>query len=218
MTPEMFREIIEKLESMYPEEYPAHVSGDPFEILVGAILSQRTRDEMTDRAFKALFQRFPTAESIAGAPAREIERLIRPVGFYRVKARRIKEVAKIVVEKYGGAVPRERDELLKLPGVGHKTADIVLSMGYGLPEIAVDTHVETVAKRLGIADEKDGYLDVKKKLETLTPIEKRLKINHLFVEFGKEYCRKPRPRCSVCPIKGYCRYYKLAQSSPHEGE
>ncbi|MEN2974645.1 MAG: endonuclease III [Candidatus Caldarchaeales archaeon] len=212
VTVEEFSEIIKILESKYSVEMPSHVSGDPFKILVGTILSQRTKDEITNRAYESLFDKYSDIKSLAAAPTKDIERLIKPVGFYRVKARRIKEVARIILERYLGNVPKDRDELLKLPGVGDKTADIVLSIGYGFPEIAIDTHVETVSKRLGIADEEDRYMQIKKKLEELTPIDKRPIINHLFVTFGREICRKPKPKCSICPIKSFCRYYKSVHS------
>lgn len=209
-----FTHILEILEGRYGGWYPNHMrSRDPFQVLVGAMLSHRTRDEVTDKAYKALFKRFPTIREIASANVREIARLIKPVGFYKVKARRIKMVAEILLEKWGGNVPKDREKLLKLPGIGDKTADIVLSAAYGLPEIAVDTHVDAVAKRLGIAEEDDGYMKVKRRLEEITPVETRSRVNALLVRFGKEICRSPRPRCKVCPIKSYCRYYSERKPS-----
>lgn len=202
-----FLEIIKILEHRYRIQLPEHVREDPFKILIGTILSQRTKDEITDKAYEALFRKYPSIQSLVNASVREIEKLIKPVGFYRIKARRIKQVSKIIIEKYSGVIPRSREELLKLPGVGDKTADIVLSFGYGLPEIAIDTHVETVVKRLGIADEEDGYMEIKKKLEEVTPVEKRSILNIIFVSFGKEICRKPKPRCSICPINRFCSYF-----------
>lgn len=214
LDPRVFAEILSELERRYRPNRPEHVgSRDPFKVLIGAMLSHRTRDEQTDEAYLRLFKRFKDAGELASAPVREIERLIRPAGFYRVKARRIKEVSRIILERYGGRVPRDRDALLSLPGVGEKTADIVLSVAFGLPEIAVDTHVETIAKRLGIADEKDGYGEVKRKLEELTPVEKRRYLNMLLVRFGREICRSPRPRCEVCPFTRYCRYYSATRGA-----
>lgn len=212
MKAEEFLEVIKILEDRYGIHLSEHVRGDPFKILIGTILSQRTKDEITDKAYEALFKHYPTIESLANASIKKIEKLIKPVGFYRIKARRIKEVSRIILEKYSGIVPRDREELLRLPGVGDKTADIVLSFGYGLPEIAIDTHVETVAKRLGVADEKDRYVEVKKKLEEITPLEKRAILNSIFVSFGKEICRKPKPRCSICPINRFCTYYRETRS------
>jgi len=214
-----FEHILEILEKRYGRRRPDHVRNrDPFQVLVGAMLSHKTRDEMTDKAHEALFKRFPTIREIASADVREIARLIKPVGFYRVKARRIKRVAEILLERWGGHVPKDRKELLKLPGVGDKTADIVLSAAYGLPEIAIDTHVDAIAKRLGIAEKDDGYMEVKRKLEELTPVETRSRVNALLVGFGKEICRSPKPRCEVCPIKSYCRYYSERKPSSSRSE
>ena len=209
MDSETFRHVLMVLKERYSISYPAHIKpGDPFATLIGAILSHRTKDEMTDKAFENLFKRYSTPEEIAMADKREVERLIRYVGFYRQKAGRIKKVAKIIVEKYGGSVPRDREELMKLPGVGPKTADIVLSLAFKEPEVAVDTHVETVAKRLGIAPEEADYEEVKESIEKLASLEDRLVINTLFVKFGKEICRKPKPRCHVCPFTNICKYYQ----------
>jgi len=205
----VFEKILETLFSRYPETLrPLHVSDENhFKVLVGAVLSHRTRDENTDRAYSQLFSRYRTAEELAGAGLRDIQRLIKPVGFYKQKARRIKEIARIIVEKYGGKVPESREELMRLPGVGPKSADIVLSAAFGRPEVAVDTHVETVAKRLGLAGEKAGYEEVKASITSLAPREALPHINMLFVKFGREICRRPRPKCGICPVKEYCRYY-----------
>ena len=209
MNREKFKQIVETLKHRYSITYPAHIRpSNPFATLVGAVLSHRTKDEMTDIAFERLFKKYKTPEDIAKAPVRELEKLIRGVGFYRQKAKRLKKIAGIILAKHNGQVPNDRDELMKLPGVGPKTADIVLSFAFRLPEIAVDTHVETVAKRLGIADEKDGYEEIKRKLEELTEIDDRPLINTLFVKFGKEICRRPIPKCRLCPFTTLCRYYQ----------
>ena len=205
-----FQRVVDTLKARYSISYPLHIRPrDPFATLIGAILSHRTKDEMTDKAFENLFKKYKTPEEIAEANKKEIEKLIRYVGFYRQKAERIKRVAKILVERYGGEVPRNRDELMKLPGVGPKTADIVLSFAFKEPEVAVDTHVETVAKRLGIAREEAGYEEVKNSIEKLAKMEDRPIINTLFVKFGKEICRRPRPKCEICPFTDVCRYYRV---------
>ncbi len=209
MDSKVFNEIIETLKQRYKiDEYPQHVSdSDPFKILIGAVLSHRTRDEMTDLAYNRLFKRYSSPADIARAPLRNIEKLIRPVGFYRQKAKWIKKIAGIISREKGGRVPERREELMALPGVGPKTADIVLSVGYGLPEVAVDTHVETVSKRLGIVSEEAGYEDIKKAINSLSTPENIRLVNMLFVKFGREICRKRRPRCMVCQLKKNCRYY-----------
>ncbi|MDW8084480.1 MAG: endonuclease III, partial [Candidatus Caldarchaeum sp.] len=158
-------------------------------------------------AYQRLFSRFKDGAELAKADLRAITKLIKPVGFYREKAKRIKQIARIIYGRYGGRVPESREELLKLPGVGPKTADIVLSVAFGKPEIAVDTHVEAVAKRLGVAEDTADYEAVKQALTRLVTGDDVFLVNALFVKFGREICRKPRPRCSVCPLTKYCRYY-----------
>ncbi len=181
---------------------------DPFKVLIGTILSQRTRDKVTDLAFSRFFSKYKNVEEVAKAPLNDIIRLIKPVGFYRQKAKRIKKVTKIILERYGGRVPRNRELLIELPGVGYKTADIVLSLAYNEPVVAVDTHVETISKRLGIARWNAKYEEVRKSIESVTPPHLRRIVNGVLVKFGKEICKKPRPKCELCPIKVHCEWYK----------
>lgn len=204
-----FNEVLKILKKRYGLiDMPLHVSDvDSFRVLIGAVLSHRTRDEKTDEAYDRLFKKFKNGSELARADVRTITKLIKPVGFYREKAKRIKKIAQIIYGEYGGRVPDSRDELLKLPGVGPKTADIVLSVAFGKPEIAVDTHVEAVAKRLGVADEKAGYEEVKQALTKLVSADDAFIVNMLFVRFGREICRRPKPKCEVCPITIHCRYY-----------
>ncbi|GBC70153.1 Ultraviolet N-glycosylase/AP lyase [archaeon HR01] len=166
MDKRVFGKIVSLLRTRYGGgRFPDHVrEGDAFKVLVGAVLSHRTRDEKTDEAYTNLFSRFRNPAELASADVRTITQLIKPVGFYRQKAKRIKMLAQIVYGRLGGRVPDSREELMKLPGVGPKSADIVLSSAFNKPEIAVDTHVETVAKRLGVVGLEAGYDDVKKAL------------------------------------------------------
>ncbi|MEM2328744.1 MAG: endonuclease III [Nitrososphaerota archaeon] len=203
-----FTNIIKLLSERYGIQTPAHLDrSDPFKVLIGTILSHRTRDEMTDLAFSRLFSKYKNAEEIAKASLSDIMRLIKPVGFYRQKAKRVKEVAKLILERYGGQVPRNRETLIELPGVGYKTADIVLSIAYGEPIVAVDTHVETVSKRLGIVRWNAKYEETRKGIESITPPYMRRIVNGILVRFGKEICKKPRPKCELCPITIYCEWY-----------
>jgi endonuclease-3 len=136
---------------------------------------------------------------------KQIEKLIYPAGFYRQKAKRIKKICKILIERYKGKVPDSREELLKLPGVGLKTSDVVLSYGYGKPVIAVDTHVFHVARRLGLT-KSNNIEKIREDLHKQIPEKYRLILNLLFVEFGKDICRTIKPKCEVCPIKKFCEY------------
>ena len=176
---------------------------NPFQVLIGTILSQRTRDANTDVASARLFARFPDAVSLARAPRAEVEPLIRATGFYRVKARVVGQVARAVLEKFGGTVPRDYDALVSLPGVGPKTANCVLVFGYGIPAIPVDTHVHRIANRLGV-------VHTKRPEETEAALRERvdarywIPLNPLLVQHGQNVCRPNRPRCPECPIVDQC--------------
>ncbi len=178
----------------------------PFKILIGTVLSHRTKDEHTWPANERLFKIADTPDKILKLSEKQIIKQIKPVGFYNVKAKRIKQICKMLLEKYNGKVPNAREELMKLPGVGFKTSDLVLSIGFGVPVIGIDTHVNVVSKRLGFADEKDNVEIVRAKLHKLVPDDRRLIVNHLFVQFGKDICTSPRPKCYMCPIEKLCPY------------
>ena len=179
-----------------------------FRVLITTILSQRTRDENTERAASALFSKADTPEKILKLSRKELEKLIRPSGPYRQKAKKIKEVSKIILEKYKGKIPKTREELMELPGVGFKTADIVLMYGYGIPSIAIDTHCNRVPKRIGLVDEKAHVEEVKQTLESLITKKDWYIVNMGLVRFGREICRPINPRCEICPMSRYCNYYK----------
>lgn len=177
-----------------------------FEILITAVLSHRTRDENTDRAAENLFSIASGPEDVLKLGELELQGLIKPSGFYRQKAKKIREVCEILLERHGGRVPVSRGELLALPGVGPKTADVVLCYGLGRPTIPVDVHVEVCSKRLGLVRKEAKYEEMRETLESLTPEEERYTVNLGFVKFGRDFCRTRFPRCSVCPMKDLCEY------------
>ena len=183
-----------------------------FELLIETVLSQRTKDENSSKAADRLFKVARAPKQILKLPMKRLQTLIRISGPYKQKAKRIKQISKIILEKYKGKVPRNREELMKLYGVGFKTADIVLMYGFNIPSIAVDTHVRLVAKRIGLADAKDDVEEVKEKLERLFPKNKWYLINLGFVSFGKEICKPINPLCikdaKSCPFSGFCKAYK----------
>jgi endonuclease-3 len=198
---------VEKIISILNKKYKIKVwRDDPFKVLISCILSQRTKDEVTREASKRLLEVASTPEKILKLSEKEIEKLIYPVGFYKQKAKRIKKICKILIQKYGGKVPDSREELLKLPGVGFKTSDVVLSYGYGKPVIAIDTHVFHVSRRLGLTKSSDPE-KIREDLHKLIPEKHRLVVNLLFVEFGKEICRTINPKCEVCLVRKFCKYY-----------
>ncbi len=175
----------------------------PFQVLIGTILSQRTRDANTDRASLALFARFPDAPSLARARPSEVEPLIRATGFYRVKARVIVATARELLGRFGGEVPRELAPLLTLPGVGPKTANCVLVFGYGIPGVPVDTHVHRIANRLGVVRTRTPE-DTEERLRATVPQRYWIPLNPLLVQHGQNLCRPHRPQCGRCPIAEHC--------------
>jgi endonuclease-3 len=179
-------------------------SSNPFRVLISTVLSQRTKDANTEKASSALFSRFKTPRELANADIGRIEKLIRASGFYKVKAKRIKEISRIIIEKFGGKVPRRMDELLSLPGVGRKTANCVLVFAYRQPAIPVDTHVHRISNRLGLVSTKTPE---KTEIKLMRKIPKKywIDLNELLVRHGQNICLPRKPRCSVCPIVKYCK-------------
>jgi endonuclease-3 len=183
-----------------------------FELLIGTILSQRTRDENTSRAAERLFKVARTPKQIIKLPMRKLQALIRISGPYKQKAKKIKRTSKTISEKFNGKVPHTREELMKLYGVGYKTADIVLMYGFNIPSIAIDTHANRVPKRIGLVDKNANVEKVKEVLEGIFPRNKWYLINLGFVNFGKEICKPIKPLCikdkKNCPFSGFCRAYR----------
>ena len=180
---------------------------DPFKVLIGTILSQRTRDEMTEIASRALFARYDTVEALARARVDRIQRLIKPVGFYRQKARKLREVSRVLLERYGGRVPDTYDELIELPQVGPKTANCVLVYGYGLQALPIDTHCHRIPNRLGLVRTKTPE-ETEKALARIVPREYWVNVNEWFIRFGKEVCKPIGPRCGECNFTSFCSYYR----------
>ena len=189
-------------------------NADPYRTLIGTILSQRTRDENTGKATRQLFSVYPDAAALAAADRREVERLIRPCGFYRVKAKAIQEVARLLLDRHGGTVPDTMDELLTLPGVGRKTANCVLCYGFDQPAIAVDTHVHRIANRLRWVKTATPE-KTEAALYALVPPKDWKTLNDLLVTFGRNLCKPVGPRCLQCPIYESCPWErKRARPTP----
>ena len=190
---------------------------DPFRVLISTILSQRTRDENTRKASSALFEVYSNAEELVEGDPEHIEELIKPAGFYKVKTRRIREVAAIISRKYRGTVPEDLEELLSLPGVGRKTANCVLVYAFNQPAIPVDTHVHRISNRIGLVETKNPEQTEMRLRET---VDRRywLDLNELFVRFGQEVCKPIGPRCSTCDLRDICKHYsKTVPQKPFEG-
>ncbi|MCP4726060.1 MAG: endonuclease III [bacterium] len=176
---------------------------DPYRVLIATILSLRTKDETTAGASRRLFAEADTPEDILNLSNSEIEKLIYPVGFYKNKTKTILEISRIMIEKYSGRVPDEIDELLKLKGVGRKTANLVVTLGYNKPGICVDIHVHRISNRLGYVKTKTPD-ETEFKLREILPTEYWITYNDLLVTFGQNLCRPISPMCSKCPIYDHC--------------
>ncbi len=175
----------------------------PYRVLISTLLSLRTKDETTLKASRRLFEKADTPEKMIKLSKEEIEKLIYPVGFYHRKAEQILNISKILIEKYGGKVPDELDELLKLPGVGRKTANLVLNEGFGKLGICVDTHVHRISNRLGLVKTKNPT-ETEFALQKVLPKKHWIIFNTLLVTLGQNICTPISPKCSQCPLQKIC--------------
>jgi endonuclease-3 len=180
--------------------------GDPFKILIGTILSARTRDEVTTAVIKALFSRFKNPDELSRANLSDIKKLIQKIGFYNVKASRLKEVSQLIIKKYNGKVPSNLDDLLTLPGVGRKTANCVLVYGFKKAAIPVDIHVHRISNRIGIVNTKNPE-ETENVLQKSIDKKYWIRVNETFVTFGQNICLPIKPKCNVCQLTKMCKYY-----------
>ncbi len=178
-------------------------SKDPFKVLISTILSLRTKDETTAEASKRLFKKADTPKKMVKLTEKELQELIYPVGFYRVKSKNILKACKELIEKYNSEVPDDLDELLKFDGVGRKTANLVVSLGFAKPAICVDIHVHRISNRLGYLKTKDPHA-TEMKLRDKLPQRYWIEYNSILVAFGQKICRPISPFCSECPVVDYC--------------
>jgi endonuclease-3 len=185
--------------------------GDPFRILIGTILSQRTRDENTSRAVENLFSVYTSPEQLAEASEAAVRRLVRPSGFYNTKAKSVIRVSRQLMDEFGGKVPDDINDLLRLHSVGRKTANCVLVYAFNKPAIPVDTHVHRVSNRLGLVHTKKPE-ETEDQLVKTIPRRYWLDVNDLFVRFGQTTCRPVGPRCGECTLTGVCEYYRKVVS------
>jgi endonuclease-3 len=176
---------------------------DPYRVLVSCILSLRTKDKVTEKACKALFKVADSPQKMIKLSSQEIEKLIYPVGFFRNKAKIILEVSNQILTKYKGRVPSRLEELLALKGVGPKTANLVLGLGYRIPAVCVDTHVLRISNRLGWVNTKDPC-DTQMRLQKIIPVKDWIKLNTILVAFGQNVCKPVSPLCSQCKVRDWC--------------
>jgi len=188
---------------------------DPFRILIGTILSHRTKDENTSRATENLFSRYRTPAQLANADPDAVRRLIRPAGFYNMKTKNIMMASRQLIEEFGGRVPDNVEDLLKLRSVGRKTANCVLVYAFNKPAIPVDTHVHRISNRLGLVETKKAE-ETEEALVKAVPRRYWLELNDLFVRFGQTTCKPVGPHCSGCTLTQSCVYYRTVYAPKHK--
>lgn len=196
---------LEKMYAMFPEAHGELNYETPFQLLIAVILSAQATDVSVNKATPALFEVFPTPETLAEAPLEEITEKIRTIGLFRNKAKNIKACAQQLLEKFDGQVPQTREELILLPGVGRKTANVVLGDAFDIPAIAVDTHVERVSKRLRICKLNANVIEVEETLMRKVPEELWVKTHHTMIFFGRYHCIARSPKCEKCPLLDMCQ-------------
>lgn len=176
-----------------------------YELLIAVVLSAQTTDKRVNEVTTILFDKYKTLNDLCNADIEDIKRIIKPIGTFNKKALFVKEIARTLLTDYKGVVPKTHSELERIPGVGRKSANVVLGVIYNIPSFAVDTHVERVSKRLGIAKTNDNVLTVEKKLMKAIPEEKWIRTHHQLVLFGRYYCKAMKPECSTCQLREICK-------------
>ncbi|MFC0214780.1 endonuclease III [Paenibacillus chartarius] len=205
MNRKQMRHILDVIADMFPDAHCELHHSNPFELTIAVLLSAQCTDETVNKVTATLFQKYKRPEDYIAVPLEELEQDIRRIGLYRNKAKHIQKLCQVLLDQYGGEVPQEHGKLTELPGVGRKTANVVVSNAFGVPAIAVDTHVERVSKRLGAAKPDDTVLEVEKQLMKLVPQEEWTQTHHRLIFFGRYHCKAQNPQCDVCPLLDVCK-------------
>ncbi|WP_028044682.1 endonuclease III [Candidatus Stoquefichus massiliensis] len=205
MNKEKVKRILDVFDDMYPDAKCELIHRNELELLIAVMLSAQTTDASVNKLTAHLFEKYHTVEDYANAPLAQLESDLHTIGLYRNKAKNVKAMAEKLLADYHGVVPCDYDALQTLPGVGRKTANVVVSEGFQVPAIAVDTHVERISKRLGFAFKKDSVLTVEKKLQKAIPQERWIKTHHQMIFFGRYHCKSMNPSCQNCQLIDICK-------------
>ena len=199
--------IVEILKTTYPDAKCSLDFNTPFEMLVAVCLSAQCTDDRVNKTTPSLFAEFDTPEEFANADIKELERLVHPCGFYKNKAKNLKAAGQKIVNDFSGEVPRTMDELMSIPGVGRKSANVIMLEAFNMPQgIAVDTHCKRIANRLGLSSETEPS-KIEQDLLKLLPQKYYKDINHVFIWHGRSTCTSQSPKCNTCPVRSYCKFY-----------
>ncbi|WP_404452818.1 endonuclease III [Virgibacillus necropolis] len=205
LTKAQVRYSLDEITKMFPDAECELIHKNPFELVIAVLLSAQCTDVLVNKVTKSLFQKYKTPEDYLAVPLDELQQDIRSIGLYRNKAKNIQKLCRSLLDEYSGEVPNTKSELVKLAGVGRKTANVVASVAFGEPAIAVDTHVERVSKRLGICRWKDSVTQVEETLMKKVPKEEWTATHHRLIFFGRYHCKAKNPNCPECPLLDICR-------------
>ncbi|MGB8001292.1 MAG: endonuclease III [Anaerobacillus sp.] len=205
LTKVQIRTVLDTMEEMFPDAHCELNHSNPFELAIAVVLSAQCTDALVNKVTPGLFEKYRQPEDFLDVPLEELENDIRRIGLFRNKAKSIKKLARTVVEEYDGSLPETQEKLMELAGVGRKTANVIASVAFDVPAIAVDTHVERVSKRLGICRWKDSVMEVEKTLMRKIPEEEWSVSHHRFIFFGRYHCKAQSPQCDICPLLELCR-------------
>lgn len=197
--------MIDVIDQMFPNAECELVHDNPFELTIAVLLSAQCTDNTVNKVTHSLFQKYHTPEDYLAVDLEELQQDIRSIGLYRNKAKNIQKLSQSLLDQFNGEVPHTHAELESLAGVGRKTANVVMSVAFGEPALAVDTHVERVSKRLGICRWKDNVTEVERRLTSIIPKERWTKSHHQLIFFGRYHCLAKKPKCGVCPLFDDCR-------------
>ena len=215
MDKHLVKDILDALDKLYPNPTTALRYRTPFQLLIATILSAQATDKQVNKVTEVLFKDYGTVQKMHDMSLQQLQQYIKGCGLYKTKAKNIKKTCEMIIEKFNGRVPDDLEQLQKLPGVGRKTANVVLSNAFGKDAIAVDTHVFRVANRIGLANSK-SVLETEKQLMKNIPKDKWSKAHHWLIYHGRNICKARNPLCNQCPIKDMCSYYKNESISTQE--
>lgn len=205
---ERLKKILAIIGEMYPEARGELEWETPFQLLIAVILSAQTTDKAVNKITPNLWKKYPEIADLANANLEDVEDCLRTIGLYKNKAKNIVKTARAILRNFDGKVPKTHKELESLPGVGRKTANVVLAEVYGIPSIAVDTHVSRIAKRLNISAPDADVTEIEQDLMKKIPKKDWILTHHRLIFFGRYHCLAKKPKCDICPVQSYCKYYK----------
>ena len=202
---EKINKTLEFIDSLFPDAKCELFYNQDYELAIAVMLSAQTTDKAVNKVTSVLFSRFPTVESLKNAELSEIEDIIKSIGLYKNKAKNIKDLAKVLVDEFGGVLPSDKNDLQRLPGIGNKSAGVIRCEVFKIPDLPVDTHIIRISNRLGFADAKDEPIDIEHKLKKLISEDRWIKTHHQLIHFGRYFCTAKKPQCEACKLRDFCK-------------